>query len=91
MGVNIGIWTPDKVLEEIRTSVRGYNIPLPVIATGGAAQTTPVNGRVPVSARPELIQSARDTLFTSGSLGRYSKALNSVLEGPGELYSEKRP
>jgi hypothetical protein len=24
-------------------------------------------------------------------LGRYTKALNSVLEGPGELYSEKRP
>ncbi|MBZ5610815.1 MAG: NADH-quinone oxidoreductase subunit NuoG [Acidobacteriia bacterium] len=91
MGQDIGIWSPDKVLEEIRTNVRGYNIPLPVIATGGAAQTTPVNGHVPLSARPELIQSARDSLFTSGSLGRYSKMLNSVLEGPGGLYSEERP
>ncbi len=90
MGVNIGIWSDDKVLEEIRSKVRGYNIPLPVVRTGGAAQTAPVNGRVPAASRPELIRSARDTLFTSGSLGRYSKALNSVIEAPGELYSEQR-
>ncbi len=91
MGVNLGIWSPDKVFEEIRKNVRGYNIPLPIVATGGAAQTAPVNGRVPVSSRPELIQSARDTLFTSGTLGRYSKTLNAVLEAPGGLYSEQRP
>jgi hypothetical protein len=35
---------------------------------------------VPVASRPDLIQSARDTLFTSGSLGRYSQKLNSVME-----------
>ena len=91
MGVDVGIWSADKVFEEIRANVHGYNIPLPRIATGGAAQTTPVNGRVAVSARPELIQSARDSLFTSGSLGRYSNTLKSVLESPGGLYSEKRP
>ncbi|HEX6897571.1 MAG TPA: NADH-quinone oxidoreductase subunit NuoG [Bryobacteraceae bacterium] len=91
MGVDVDIWSPTKVFDEIRTNVHGYNIPLPNIISGGAAQTAPVNGRVPVSARPELIQSARDTLFTSGSLGRYSKTLSNVLESPGELYSEKRP
>jgi len=91
MGVDVGIWSPDKVFDEIRTNVHGYNIPLLGIATGGAAQTSPVNGRVTVSARPELIQSARDSLFTSGTLGRYSKTLNSVLESPGGLYSEERP
>ncbi len=90
MGINIGIWSPEKVFDEIRKNVHGYNIPLPIVAAGGAAQTTPVNGHVPVGSRPDLIQSARDTLFTSGSLGRYSKALNSVLEAPGGLYSEKR-
>jgi len=89
VGVNVGIWTPDKVFDEIRENVRGYNIPLPIVATGGAAQTSPVNGRVPVRSRPDLIQSARDTLFTSGSLGRYSKTLSSVLEAPGELYGEQ--
>jgi NADH-quinone oxidoreductase subunit G len=91
MGVNIGIWSPDKVFDEIRTGVHGYNIPLPIVASGGAAQTTPVNGRVPSSGRPDLIQSSRDTLFTSGSLGRYSKTLRSVLEAPGGLYSGERP
>jgi NADH-quinone oxidoreductase subunit G len=89
MGINIGIWSPDKMFAEIRAGVRGYNIPLPVVETGGAAQTAAVNGRVPGSARPDLIQSARDTLFTSGSLGRYSKTLKEVLEAPGGLYSER--
>jgi NADH-quinone oxidoreductase subunit G len=86
MGANIGIWLPDKVFDEIRSTVRGYNVPLPIVASGGAAQTVPVNGRVPAASRPDLIQSARDTLFTSGSLGRYSKALSSVKEAPGALY-----
>ena len=44
MGVQLGIWSPDKVFDEIRKTVRGYNIPLPVVTAGGAAQTTPVNG-----------------------------------------------
>jgi NADH-quinone oxidoreductase subunit G len=86
MGLNLGIWTPDKVFEEIRKEVRGYQVALPVIATGGAAQTMPVNGRVPASSRPDLIRSAGDTLFTSGTLGRYSKMLNQVMEAPGKLY-----
>ncbi|MEJ7609464.1 MAG: NADH-quinone oxidoreductase, partial [Bryobacteraceae bacterium] len=33
---------PDIVFEEIRKTVRGYNVPLPIIATGGATQTVPV-------------------------------------------------
>jgi len=86
MGLDLGSMKHDKVFEEIRRTVRGYNVPLPVIATGGAAQTAPVNGRVPVESRPDLIESARDTLFTSGTLGRYSPRLNSVLEAPGALY-----
>jgi NADH-quinone oxidoreductase subunit G len=68
------------VLTEIRATVRAYNVPLPLIDTGGAAQTTPVNGRIPVETRTELIQSQHDNLFTSGTLGRYSEILNSVLE-----------
>jgi NADH-quinone oxidoreductase subunit G len=86
MKISLGIWHPDKVFDEIRRSVRGYNIPLPVIATGGAALTAPVNGRIPGVLRPDRIRSARDTLFTSGSLGRYSNTLNSVIEAPGGLY-----
>ena len=36
--------------------------------------------------RPDLIRSAGDTLFTSGTLGRYSKVLGSLTEAPGGLY-----
>jgi NADH-quinone oxidoreductase subunit G len=82
----LGPAQPDKVFEEVRSSVRGYNVALPVIATGGAAQTAALNGPAPFQTRPGLIRSARDTLFTSGSLGRYSKVLHSILEAPGELY-----
>jgi NADH-quinone oxidoreductase subunit G len=77
---------PDVILGEIRRSVHGYNVPLPILMTGGAAQAVPLNGRVAVAARPDLIQSARDTLFTSGSLGRKSEILNSVLERSIGLY-----
>ena len=86
MKINLGIWHPDKVFDEIRRGVRGYNVALPVIATGGAAVTAPVNGRIAADPRSERIRSARDTLFTSGSLGRFSNTLNSVIEAPGKLY-----
>jgi NADH-quinone oxidoreductase subunit G len=79
----VGPWIPAKVFEQIRKSVPGYDIPAPVIATGGAAQTMPVNGRIPMESRPDLIWSAKNNLFTSGTLGRYSKVLNSVVESRG--------
>jgi NADH-quinone oxidoreductase subunit G len=89
VGKTVGIWSPDKVFEEIRKTVRGYDVPLPLVATGGAAPTMPLNGRV--AALSGTVASAGDTLFTSGTLGRYSKILNSVMEAPGELYGGKAP
>lgn len=86
LGLDLGPAKPGAVFEEIRRTVRGYQVSLPVIAAGGAVQTVPCNGGVALDGRPELIRSARDTLFTSGSLGRKSKILNSVKEHPGELY-----
>jgi NADH-quinone oxidoreductase subunit G len=76
----VGPWLPDTVFEEIRTTVHGYNTPGPLI---GAAQTAPVNGRIASSGRPDPIRSSHDTLFTSGTLGRYSKVLHAVMEGRG--------
>ncbi|MEO8099999.1 MAG: NADH-quinone oxidoreductase subunit NuoG [Acidobacteriota bacterium] len=87
MGLNLGIWLPDKMLEEIRKTVHGYDVPLPILSTGGAVATQPLNGRV--AALPGAIASAGDTLFTSGTLSRYSKTLNSVMEAPGALYAGK--
>jgi len=76
----VGPWTPEAVFDEIRKNVRGYDVPLPVLVTGGAAQTMPVNGRIPVEARPDLVRSDHNGLFASGTLGRYSRVLNSVIE-----------
>ncbi len=87
MGLNLGIWLPEKMLEEIRSTVHGYNVALPVLSSGAAVATQPLNGKV--AALPGTIGSAGDTLFTSGTLGRYSKTLNSVMEAPGSLYGGK--
>ena len=70
--------------------MKGYNIPPAAIALG-APQTTPVNGRVGVESRPDLIRSAHENLFTSGTLGRYSKILNSVLEKRANQSIANRP
>ncbi len=75
----MGPWLPDRIYGEIRRTVKGYDIPLPMV-TLGAQQTTPVNGRVGVEGPSDQIWSAHDNLFTSGTLGRYSKILNSVIE-----------
>ena len=76
---HMGPWLPETVYEQIRHSVKGYNIPLAMV-TIAAQQTSPVNGRVGVESRADLIWSAHENLFTSGTLGRYSKILNSVIE-----------
>jgi NADH-quinone oxidoreductase subunit G len=87
MKANIGIWKSDKVFEEIRTTVPSYDVPLVIIETGGAATTLPVNGSVSVE-RPDLIRSAGNNLFHSGTMGEYCKTLKVVLEAPGTLFGE---
>lgn len=82
----MGPWIADKVFAEIQQVVAGYNVPLPIIATGGAAQTSAPAAKIGVVTDPTLIRSARDTLFTSGTLGSYSRKLDSLLESPGSLY-----
>jgi len=89
--IDLGPWNPNRIFDEIRESVGGYNIPLAVLATGGSVPAVPVNGHAAADAPPELIRSARDTLFTSGSLTRYSRTLNAVMEAPGKLYKESEP
>ncbi len=55
MGVaGAGPWIPDKVFEEIRKNVRGYDVPLPVLEMGGAAQTAALNGRVRARRPPGI-------------------------------------
>jgi NADH-quinone oxidoreductase subunit G len=85
---DVGSAKPEAVFQEIRRSVGGYDVPLAVVETGGAASTAPVNGHVQISSSANVVRSARNTLFTSGTLGRFSKMLNAVIESPGSLYSD---
>jgi NADH-quinone oxidoreductase subunit G len=76
----LGPWMPAAVLDEIRAHVRGYDVPMALVAAGNSAQTAPVNGRIPVSTHPDIVRSDHNGLFASGTLGRYSKVLHSVVE-----------
>jgi NADH-quinone oxidoreductase subunit G len=76
----IPLRTPEAAFEEIRQHVSGYQVSLAALLAGQAELTAPADGRAPVSTPPGLVVSSDDSLFTSGTLGRYSQALNSVRE-----------
>ncbi len=71
--------TADDVLREIVAKVPGYAIALPNLLVGNAVQTQPA-GVPPPLASNDLVFSSKDSLFTSGTVSRYSWALNSVDE-----------
>lgn len=71
--------SPDDVLREIIAKVPGYAMALPSLLLGRAVATRP-EGTPPALERPDLIFSSRDSLFTSGTVSRYSWTLNSVDE-----------
>ncbi|MGE5327492.1 MAG: NADH-quinone oxidoreductase subunit NuoG [Deltaproteobacteria bacterium] len=79
LGAQWNYRSPEDVLREIIANVPGYAIPLPALLVGGAVATKP-QGIPPALERNDLIFSSRDSLFTSGSLSRYSWALNCVDE-----------
>jgi NADH-quinone oxidoreductase subunit G len=80
--------TVETVFQEIKRLVLGYDLPLASIETGGVATTTPATGELMYRAQPELVRSTGNTLFTSGTLGKYSNLLSSVMESPGALYRD---
>jgi hypothetical protein len=69
----------EDVLRDIIAHVPGYAIALPSLLVGYPIPTQPT-GMPPELARTDLIFSSQDSLFTSGTLSRYSWALNSVDE-----------
>ncbi|HKW24640.1 MAG TPA: molybdopterin-dependent oxidoreductase, partial [Terriglobales bacterium] len=81
---------PIAMLDEIQRLVPGYDVSR-VELLAGNDQHTAVEEAVAgsIASQPELIAPANDTLFTSGTLGRYSRALNSVIENPRRAPVEK--
>ena len=80
LGTPLHYHSPEAVFEEIRRHVPGYDIPVANLLGGQAVPTAPPGVGATVTAPDGLIFSSDDSLFTSGSLGRHSKALNMVEE-----------
>jgi NADH-quinone oxidoreductase subunit G len=75
--------TPASVFEEIRKAVPGYDVEAAGLLTGGAEATlvhVAKNGHAPYDVPLGLIRSAQDTLFTSGTLGRFCTMMESLPE-----------
>jgi NADH-quinone oxidoreductase subunit G len=75
--------TPANVFEEIRKAVPGYDVQAAGLLTGGAEATrmhVAKNGHAPYDVPGGLIRSAQDTLFTSGTLGRFCTMMESLPE-----------
>ncbi len=73
---------PAAMLDEIQRLVPGYEVSR-LSLLSGSDQHTNLIGTIAqdgIAAHPELILPSNDTLFTSGTLGRYSRTLNSVIE-----------
>ena len=71
---------PMAILDEIQRLVPGYEVSRMNLLAGNDQHTT-LSGGGPGALQPaELIRPANDALFTSGTLGRYSRTLNSVIE-----------
>ncbi len=81
---------PEAVFAEIRSNVLGYNVSLEKLRLGEAVQTRLAGFRPDQVWDSAMIEPAQNTLFKSGTLGRYSKVLGNVLESPGSLYTWSR-
>jgi NADH-quinone oxidoreductase subunit G len=71
---------PTAILDEIQRLVPGYDISRINLLAGNSQHTSLAAAGPGIEHRPESIVPAEDTLFTSGTLGRYSSTLKSVQE-----------
>src|SRR3954468_165976 len=71
---------PMAILDEIQRLVPGYDISRANLLAGNSEHTSLVNSGPGAAHQPGLIAPSNDSLFTSGTLGRYSHALHSVIE-----------
>jgi NADH-quinone oxidoreductase subunit G len=71
---------PMAILDEIQRLVPGYDVSRMNILAGNDQATSLAAGGPAALQNPELIVPAQDNLFSSGTLGRYSRTLNSVIE-----------
>src|SRR5439155_18586578 len=68
MREDLGSASPEAVFNELRKSVRGYDVPFAVVETGGAAHTAASNGDVRFQSRPERSEEHTSELQSRGQL-----------------------
>jgi NADH-quinone oxidoreductase subunit G len=71
---------PVAILDEIQRLVPGYDVSRMNLLAGNSQHTSLEKAGPGVAHRPESISPANDGLFSSGTLGLYSRALKSVIE-----------
>ncbi|MGA8762001.1 MAG: molybdopterin-dependent oxidoreductase, partial [Candidatus Sulfotelmatobacter sp.] len=68
------------ILDEIQRLVPGYDVSRMNLLAGNSQHTSLAAAGTSVAHAPGSILPSNDTLFSSGTLGRYSRALKSVIE-----------
>jgi NADH-quinone oxidoreductase subunit G len=71
---------PTAILDEIQRLVPGYDVSRMNLLAGNSQHTSLEKAGPGAAHRPDSIAPANDDLFSSGTLGRYSRALKSVVE-----------
>jgi NADH-quinone oxidoreductase subunit G len=71
---------PMAIFDEIQRLVPGYDVSRINLLAGNSEHTSLAKSGPGAAHNPESISPANDTLFTSGTLGRYSRTLKSVME-----------
>jgi NADH-quinone oxidoreductase subunit G len=71
---------PMAIFDEIQRLVPGYAVSRANLLAGNSEHTSLSDAGPGTEQKPELIVPANDNLFTSGTLGRYSRVLESVME-----------
>ena len=71
---------PMAIFDEIQRLVPGYGVSRLNLLSGNSVRTALESSGASAAHRTELIVPANDTLFSSGTLGHYSRALQAVVE-----------
>jgi len=71
---------PMAILDEVQRVVSGYDVSRVNLLAGNDQHLEIAESGASAIQNPELVVPANDDLFSSGTLGRYSKTLNSVFE-----------
>ncbi len=83
---------PTAILDEIQRLVPGYDVSRMNLLAGNSQHTSLTEAGPGVTHRAESIAPSNDDLFSSGTLGRYSRTLKSVMEShevkPAEIAAD---